>query len=154
MAADHGLGSVASVPMIAGPVLVGGLNLYAANEHAFGPATVERAVAFATYAGYQLRNHQAFWDAHRLSENLRAAMESRAETEQAKGIIMGATGCTSDEAFALLRTQSQQENIKLRDIAAQIVHGHPRRRRAVTSAHHSAQAQSGNALRPPLTPRA
>ena len=66
-------------------------------------------------------NHQAYWDARSLSENLRQAMESRAEIEQAKSIIMASTGCTADEAFAQLRSQSQPENVKLRAIAAEIV---------------------------------
>jgi hypothetical protein len=54
-------------------------------------------------------------------EGLRRAMEHRAVIEQAKGIIMASTGRTPDEAFELLRQQSQHSNMKLRDIAADIV---------------------------------
>jgi AmiR/NasT family two-component response regulator len=46
---------------------------------------------------------------------------SRAEIEQAKGIIMAATGASADEAFDQLRQQSQHENVKLRDIAHEVV---------------------------------
>ena len=121
VAATHGLTSVVSVPMRTGPQIVGALNLYSPSRAAFTPATAERLQAFAGQAAWLLVNHQAYWDARSLSENLQQAMESRAEIEQAKGIIMAATGCTADEAFAQLRAQSQTENIKLRDIAAQIV---------------------------------
>ena len=38
---------------------------------------------------------------------------------QAKGIIIASIGCTSDEAFDLLKEQSQTENRKLRDVAAE-----------------------------------
>lgn len=48
-------------------------------------------------------------------------MASRATIEQAKGILIGATGCTPDDAFDLLRQQSQAENRKLRDVAQEIV---------------------------------
>jgi len=41
--------------------------------------------------------------------------------EQAKGIIMAQNGCRPDEAFDLLRRASQRSNIKVRELAAQIV---------------------------------
>ncbi|MCB1040420.1 MAG: ANTAR domain-containing protein [Acidimicrobiales bacterium] len=47
--------------------------------------------------------------------------------EQAKGIIVSATGVTPEEAFERLVEQSQHENVKVRDLAGQIV------RRAVRS---------------------
>lgn len=58
---------------------------------------------------------------------LQAAMASRATIEQAKGIIMGATGCTPDEAFELLKRQSQHENRKLREVAEELVEAKVRR---------------------------
>ena len=54
-------------------------------------------------------------------EELHAAAEHRAVIEQAKGVIMAATQCSPDAAFALLVAQSQAENRKLRDIATDIV---------------------------------
>jgi hypothetical protein len=41
--------------------------------------------------------------------------------EQAKGIIMAQSGWSEDQAFEALRRASQRENLKLRDLAAQIV---------------------------------
>jgi hypothetical protein len=52
---------------------------------------------------------------------LRKAIESRATIEQAKGIIIAATGCDPDEAFRSLAQQSQHENRKLRDVAESLV---------------------------------
>lgn len=121
VAAAHGLESVVSVPMSTGTVVVGALNLYSRSADAFGPQTVDVIRSFATHAAYLLLNHQAYWDARSLSENLQQAMNSRAEIEQAKGIIMAATGCSADEAFDRLREQSQHQNVKLRGIAAEIV---------------------------------
>jgi hypothetical protein len=39
----------------------------------------------------------------------------------AVGILMAQTPCTPERAFDMLRTASQRSNVKLRDIAAQIV---------------------------------
>ena len=41
--------------------------------------------------------------------------------EQAKGALMVLYGLTPDAAFAVLRSHSQHRNIKVRDIAAQLV---------------------------------
>jgi GAF domain-containing protein len=121
VAASHGVGSVLSSPMLTDGETVGALNLYAHDEDAFDEEHAAIASQFASQAGFLLANSRAYWDARTLSENLEQAMESRAEIEQAKGVIMGATGCTADEAFDKLREQSQYENIKLRDLAAEVV---------------------------------
>lgn len=127
-AARHGMHSVISFPLVAGPHVVGALNMYAADEHAFSEEAASAGQAFATQAAYLLLNHQAYWDARSLSENLSQAMSSRAEIEPAKGIIMATTGVTADEAFDEMRKQSQHENVELREIASEIVRRAQRRR--------------------------
>jgi hypothetical protein len=62
--------------------------------------------------------------------SLRRALESRDVIGQAKGIIMAAIGATADEAFALLVKQSQGENRKLTDVAADLAALASRRRRS------------------------
>jgi AmiR/NasT family two-component response regulator len=47
-------------------------------------------------------------------------MEHRAVIDQAKGVIMHTLHCGPDAAFAVLVAQSQAENRKVRDIAAEI----------------------------------
>src|SRR5215831_10738413 len=58
---------------------------------------------------------------HSAFARLRARQETLAVIEQAKGIIMVQQRCGPDEAFDLLRRVSQQVNMKLRVLAAQIV---------------------------------
>lgn len=53
-------------------------------------------------------------------DGLQISRQSRAVIEQAKGVIMASTRCSADAAFALLVAQSQAENRKLHDIAAEI----------------------------------
>ncbi|CAL9415288.1 hypothetical protein SUDANB58_01730 [Streptomyces sp. enrichment culture] len=51
---------------------------------------------------------------------LRHAIASRPVIDQARGILMATHGCTSDEAWHLLRETSQLSNTKLRAVAAAI----------------------------------
>lgn len=53
--------------------------------------------------------------------HLQTALATRSVIEQAKGILMARTGRDAEEAFALLRHQSQSENRKVREIAEEIV---------------------------------
>jgi ANTAR domain/PAS fold len=53
-------------------------------------------------------------------EAVERSAEFRAAIEQAKGALMVTYGIDDDEAFALLRWQSQQSNIKVRDLAAMV----------------------------------
>jgi len=61
----------------------------------------------------------------RLKDSAYARLQARLETmpviEQAKGILMAQYRCSPDEAFELLRRASQRANIKVSDLAAQIV---------------------------------
>ncbi|HRW39196.1 MAG: GAF and ANTAR domain-containing protein [Acidimicrobiales bacterium] len=120
-AVSHGVGSVASFPLVADEAPIGSVNHYAPSEAAFEPATIEAAERFAHQASILVANAQAYWDARSRSEHLRRAMDSRATIEQAKGIIMARTGCDDEGAFDLLRQQSQAENRKLREVAEGIV---------------------------------
>jgi hypothetical protein len=52
---------------------------------------------------------------------LQARLKSMPVIEQAKGIIMAQSGWPEDRAFEALRRASQRENMKLRDLAAEIV---------------------------------
>lgn len=63
-------------------------------------------------------------------DNLKAALESRDLIGQAKGVLIVAMRCTAETAFATLVQQSQLENRKLVDIAAEVVaRAHTRARR-------------------------
>ena len=126
-AREYGVLSTLSLPMVAHDGPTGAMNFYARVERAFGDADIEAAELFAAHAAFVLVNARAYWDKHALSEGLHAAMQSRATIEQAKGIIMGTMRCSPEEAMNVLIRQSQHENRKLRDIAAQIV-AHAQRR--------------------------
>lgn len=52
---------------------------------------------------------------------VREGMAHRAPIEQAKGVVVAATGASEDEAFATLVRISQRQNRKLRLIAEEII---------------------------------
>jgi GAF domain-containing protein len=118
---QHGILSTLSLPLVVGDVGIGALNLYAGSTDGFTSDDEALGTELAATAAIVLANASAYWDAFTLSEQLSAAMASRATIEQAKGILMSRSNITPDEAFDLLRKASQRENVKLRDIAQRIV---------------------------------
>lgn len=116
-AVEHGIHSSLSIPVVAASNGLGALNFYGRGRASFDGR--KRAVA-ELMAG-QCSITALYWQHANQAAGLAAAMESRATIEQAKGILMGVTGCSPDDAFDLLRQQSQAENRKLRDIAQEIV---------------------------------
>jgi GAF domain-containing protein len=124
----HGVCSTLSLPLLSGERSVGALNFYAGEEGAFDEAQAQVAGLFAAQATVVLANAQAYWGARFKSEHLQQALVSREVIDMAKGVIMNMTSCRPDEAFDLLVKQSQSENRKLRDVAADIVARAQRRR--------------------------
>jgi GAF domain-containing protein len=110
-----------SVPLPVQSQYIGALNIYSAKPHAFPEDIVSAAETIAGYAGVAVHNARTFTEAGDLARQLSEAMASRAVIEQAKGILMHEQRCDADEAFGILTRASQQANIKLRDIAAEIV---------------------------------
>ncbi|MFP5282452.1 MAG: ANTAR domain-containing protein [Actinomycetes bacterium] len=126
-AVEVGIGSVLSLPLTAGDLAYGAFNLYATDVHAFRPDDHSDpqldAQLFATQASVLLANAAAYWAAFDLAAGLKEAMKSRATIEQAKGVIMATRRCSAEEAFQLLVSASQRNNVKLRDVAARVVAG-------------------------------
>ena len=119
-ASDHGIRSTLSLPLRAEDGTIGALNLYSRSPHAFVD-NEQMATVFVAHAAAALANSQAYSAAQALSQQLRAALESRAVIEQAKGVLMRDHQCDAEEAFEMLRHASQHTNRKVRDVAAAIV---------------------------------
>jgi GAF domain-containing protein len=117
----HGIVSTASFPIVIDDVRHGALNLYATTPDAFDGDAIHHGRVFAAQAGVVLAYARAYWNAKTASEQLEAALAHRAEIEQAKGIIIAATGASPDAAFEVLVRQSQHENRKLREVAIDLV---------------------------------
>src|SRR5580700_12172246 len=122
-ALQHGIRSSLSLPLSNGSRTIGAFNLYSQVAGSFGPAATRRAERFAQNATGALSIAIRLADHAALTDQLRASLASRAVIDQAIGVLMAQRRITATEAFAILRTTSQNRNIKLRAFAAQIVEG-------------------------------
>src|SRR5215218_4355124 len=116
----RGVLSSLSVPLPLQTELVGALNCYSREPQAFAASTTA-AVELASHVAVAVSNAMSYLDAAALADHMRAAMESRSVIEQAKGIIMAQNRCDAERAFDVLRRASQGRNVKLRDLAQDLV---------------------------------
>ena len=123
VAARQGVRSVVSLAMPMPLRIQAALNVYVLGPTPLDDDAVQVLQAFADRAAVALANHSLYATAVTLSEDMQAAMRSRAVIEQAKGVVMGRLHCTEEEAFAHLAKASQRSNRKLRVIAAEVVAG-------------------------------
>ncbi|MER5884886.1 GAF and ANTAR domain-containing protein [Streptomyces sp. NPDC001941] len=121
-AAEHGVRSMFALPLVPpGNETTGVMNLYARNVAAFTPAVRDQAAVFAGYAAGALGIALKIDAQVEFSEDLQAALDSRSVIDQALGIIMGQQRCTAGRAFEILTRTSQNRNVKLREVAADII---------------------------------
>ena len=92
---------------------LGALNLYAGARGVFDHGSEELATVFAAHAAIALAGAQE--EAH-----MRVALDNRDVIGQAKGILMERHKLTPDQAFVLLARASQENNVKIRDLAVLI----------------------------------
>jgi hypothetical protein len=111
-AVDVGVRSLLAVEMTE---RLGALTLYSTVPGCFAEReVVDRALAYAAHAAVALA-------CARQAASLEAAVGSRHVIGMAQGIAMERYGLDQNQSFELLRRLSSTTNVKLRDVAAQIV---------------------------------
>ena len=120
-AQEQGVRAVLGLPFRLDDEAKAGLNVYSATPHDFDPSTVESIVLHVDQASSALRLavRQALHSD--TARDLRAAMESRTVIDLAVGILMGRNRCGQEEAVEILKRASNHRNVKLRDLAAELV---------------------------------
>lgn len=121
--AAYGYEALFAVPLISGDEALGALNLYARRTGAFDSFDVSLVQMAAQRCADAIAAAQEIIGARALASQLEQAMGSRAVIEQAKGILMGLRGMSEHDAFEIIRKESQDRNIKVRDLAERIVSG-------------------------------
>lgn len=106
--------SMLSLPLYVSDGGIGSLSLYAAEPDAFDERSREICLVFASHAAVALAAAQK-------EEGLLLALDSRDVIGQAKGILMERYRIGGQQAFLLLVRLSQHHNVKLRDLAAELV---------------------------------
>ena len=113
-------GAVAS-PLHAGGQVVGALNVYGTDRSFDVDEQTENVELLASAVSAVVKESELRAELENVAGQLKAALESRATIDQAKGMVMAAYGCGPDEAFSLLVRASNSTNIKLKDLAAKLV---------------------------------
>ena len=120
-AAVHlGLRSQLGVRLLTDDRSMGALNLYSTSSDTISQETTQLADLFAAQAAVALG-----W--LRREDELTTAMESRRTIGMALGIVMQQFAVDDVNAFRYLTRLSNNQNIKLRDVATQVVAEHNRR---------------------------
>ena len=120
---EHGYEALFALPLVSGGEALGALNLYAKKSGAFDSFDTALVRMAAQRCADTVAAAEEIIGARTLAAQLEQAMASRAVIEQAKGILMGLRGVTEGEAFELIRKESQDRNIKVRELAERIVDG-------------------------------
>ena len=136
-ALEAGFHSVHALPMRLRGTVIGALNLFHVEPGGMRQADVAAAQAMADVATIAILQHRATLEAQVINEQLNHALNSRIVIEQAKGILAERRGLDMEEAFAALRHHARSHNLRLVDVAHDVISG----RLAV------------DALDPPRTPR-
>jgi ANTAR domain/GAF domain len=100
---------------------IGALNFYARYPGAFGTTDRAKGVIFATLAGLALGSAQAHDSEDRRADNLHQALVTRELIGQAQGILMERERITPDQAFEVLLRASLHLNVKLREVAQELI---------------------------------
>jgi len=122
-AREAGFRSAAAFPAAVEPGVAVAVNLYSDDPEGSMEASSERGMMYAAEVARVVRLALRVARESETSQDLRAALASRTVIDQAVGVIMGQNRCTSDAAFAMLRSASQHRNVKLRDVAASVIEG-------------------------------
>jgi hypothetical protein len=99
---------------------VGTLNLCSRRAHGLTAQDQARANSSPTRPRARSRSPGGWRSASR-SPDMTKALTSRSVIDQAVGVVIGRTGRDAEDAFGMLRAQSQDTNKKLRDLAVEIV---------------------------------
>ncbi len=130
LAADLGVHSALSLPLLLGGEVIGALNMYAHKPDAFGTSSRALGERFAGTAAVAIHNARALHRAQQTAVRLEAALTTRSTIDHAVGIIMSRSGVSADDAFVRLRIMSQHQHVKLASVAADIVEESVRRAKA------------------------
>jgi GAF domain-containing protein len=115
-----------SVPLLLGGLdeeqeLVGSLNIYSYTASAFDPFDAALMRLFSVASGQAITNARRWQHSRETLTQLERALTSRPEIDMAKGALIAQHGCSPEEAFARLVDESQRGNVKVHDIARELL---------------------------------
>jgi GAF domain-containing protein len=113
-AVTRGVKAQLAVQLFIDDEVVGGLNMYSTETEEVVPEAAQAAQIFATHAAIALGRS-------RRESQLEEALTTRQKIGMAIGLVMGQYGVDAERAFDFLARVSSTSNIKLRDIADEMI---------------------------------
>jgi GAF domain-containing protein len=114
VAEDLGVRSMLCTQLFTNEDQLGALNIYSENQYAFDAEDRDTARLLGAHAAVAVAAAQEI-------ENLKIAVDRRTTIGKALGILMARYGVDDDRAMAVLRRLSSHQNVKLYDLAVDIV---------------------------------
>jgi len=129
-ALHEGFLSVVAVAADAGPGASIALTLYSEDRNPWSPELMGKAEVFAQQIARVMAlcltiadQARQITDQEIVSSDLQTAMASRSTIDQAIGAIMAQNRCSAQEGFDILRLASSHRNVKLRQVASELLRG-------------------------------
>ncbi|RJT74905.1 ANTAR domain-containing protein [Arthrobacter cheniae] len=119
--ASYGVRSALGIPIGLDAGASAGLDFYSTEANAFTETSIAVAEGFARDASKSLRLAVRIATLKDTTGHLKTAMESRTTIDLAVGVIMGQNRCSQDEAITILQSASSGRNVKLRDLAGDLL---------------------------------
>ncbi|QCQ89930.1 GAF and ANTAR domain-containing protein [Rhodococcus sp. SGAir0479] len=117
----EGICSFLAAPLFVADRTLGALNLYGRARAAFDEVDADVLELLTSTVSRAIGEFARFKSARDAADALQRALETRAPIEQAKGMLMALHRIDAQQAFEVLRKQSQTTNTRLRDVAADLV---------------------------------
>ncbi|WP_036194677.1 GAF and ANTAR domain-containing protein [Nocardioides aequoreus] len=118
--ADLGLEGMAGFRIRQDGQKVGALNIFSDTVGGLRPISLDQASLLSSFASVAL----SAADRGKEASTLRLGLESNREIGKAVGLLMAMHEVDADEAFGLLAKVSQEMNLKVADVAAQLISKH------------------------------
>lgn len=116
-----GFHSVYGLPMRVGSDALGALTLFYAESAGLGEQDLDIARAFADLAAIGVLHERSMARRDTEIEQLKVALNSRVLIEQAKGVLAERHLLDVDQAFSALRSYARSRNLRLHDVARDVV---------------------------------
>jgi GAF domain-containing protein len=120
-AAQEGIHSFLAAPLYTAEHTLGSFNLYGRTRSAFDTVDADILDLLTATVSRTLGDFARFASARDTAESIQRALATRAPIEQAKGMLMAIHGIDADEAFDMLRRQSQTTNVRLHTLATNFI---------------------------------
>ncbi len=116
-----GFASVHAVPMRLRDTVLGSLGLFGAHAGRLNDADLALAQGMADVASIALVQERAASDQQAVNDQLQQALTSRVVLEQAKGVLSHTADVDMPTAFAMLRRYARDRNLRLGELAHDVV---------------------------------